>query len=362
MPINSHKQVFLMGYKTVERVMKSSRAKGSARLVLMVLATHADDDSLQCFPSRELLCQEAAMEERNLIYSLKQLETIQELVVIRGGGRGKLSTYQLTFQERVQNLVAGAPEKDAEIGEKGCNPSQEKVQELVEEGPDSTSKGCNPSSERVQDLAERVQDSVIKGAGFGDTCKEEPSGTIKEPSEEPSPIAGAPAAGPTDSQNSQPEERKPSRRKSAGKKPAQPKSQFHDHPSVVEYRRVYKTVSADQATLIAQATGESVEVAPAEWQAFVTELALTGNKSTYNVRVIVGAYERYRAGMRLRDAIDAAWRREKGEPEPVGNNALGPYNRGKPTITDRNQAAVDESARRRGVTQQMVIDVEGRRM
>lgn len=152
-----------MGYKTVESVMQRSHSKGAARLLLMVLATHADDDTLECYPGRQLLCEETAMGERNLIYALKQLEDLGEVRVKRGVGRGHGSHYLIALPnpKKVQNLVK---EKGAKFG----NSTAKRVQDLVD-------KRCKISLEKVQDL-------VAKGAKSGYTYKEEPSRTIIEPS------------------------------------------------------------------------------------------------------------------------------------------------------------------------------------
>ena len=175
--------------------MRHSRSKGSARLVLMVIATHANDKSLQCFPGRDLLCRESAMEERNLVYAIKKLEDLGELKVIRGNGSGNPSHYELTIKrpERVQNLVNGDQkdglEKGAKSGvtatepatEKGAKSRKKRAQKgakpgnsLAKKGARFGNKGCKISSERVQDL-------VTKGARFGDTCKEQPELTRNEP-------------------------------------------------------------------------------------------------------------------------------------------------------------------------------------
>lgn len=94
-----------MGYKTVESVMKYSRSKGSARLLLMVLATHADEGTLECYPGRDLLCQETAMSDRNVTRALKELESLNEVTLSRGNGRGNQTAYKLSINpEKGDNL------------------------------------------------------------------------------------------------------------------------------------------------------------------------------------------------------------------------------------------------------------------
>jgi len=184
-----------MGYKTVESVMKHSGSKGSARLLLMVLATHADEDTLECFPGRDLLCQEAAMSERNVIRALKELESLGELTMSRGNGRGNQSHYKLSIDtlkgdklspfiqsERVTKPVVRKGDK---TGKKAVKLSSiERIK-----GDKSNNKGCQIRQERVTEL-------VVKGDKSGFAYKEEPSLTIMEPSwnQEP-PVAVAPVGG-----------------------------------------------------------------------------------------------------------------------------------------------------------------------
>lgn len=185
-----------MGYKAVQSVMQKSRSKGSARLVLMVIATHANDKTLQCFPGRDLLCQESAMEERNLIYAIKKLEDLKELKVIRGEGRGNQSHYELTIGQpkKVQNLATGeqedAAEKDAKSGKnaqespakKGAKFGKKRAQKGAKTGKRQSRKGAKFGDKGCKISPERVQDLATKGAKSGDTCKEEPSCNHQEPS------------------------------------------------------------------------------------------------------------------------------------------------------------------------------------
>ncbi len=149
-----------MSYQAVSAVLKHSRATGSDRLVLLVLASHADEETFECYPSRDLLCQEAAMSERNLIYCLRKLEGTGELTISRGNGRGNLTTYQINLEgaERVQStapFISSERVQNPVIKVQAPAPFQaKKVQSIA---AFEVEKGCNLASERVQD-------SVIKGA------------------------------------------------------------------------------------------------------------------------------------------------------------------------------------------------------
>lgn len=165
-----------MSYQAVNAVLTNSKAKGSDRLVLVVLASHADEKTFECYPGRDLLCKEAAMSERNLIYCLKKLEEASELTISRGTGRGNLTTYRINLPkvkevERVQQV---APFSEPER-------VQDSVETVQQPSPFEIEKGCNPASERVQPTVKRVQDSVIKGAKSGNAYKDiEPSWNYEE--------------------------------------------------------------------------------------------------------------------------------------------------------------------------------------
>lgn len=134
-----------MGFNSINAVLKYSKSTGSDRLVLMILAHHASDETSECFPSRQLICEESGIKARNLIYRLNALELLGELSISRGNGSGNLTRYKLNLTgERVQAI---AP--------------------FVED------KGC-------KNAYERVQDRVIKGAKTRIAYKEELKGTEKE--------------------------------------------------------------------------------------------------------------------------------------------------------------------------------------
>lgn len=135
-----------MSYQAVEAVMQRSQTTGSERLLLMVIATHADAETMTAYLGETTLCKETNMKERNFHYTLAKLKQSGELKCVTGGGRGRANTYTLTLP----------PASD-----KPCNSlhslSDERVQPVAgfEEA-----KGCNPSSERVQSVVERVQSTA----------------------------------------------------------------------------------------------------------------------------------------------------------------------------------------------------------
>jgi hypothetical protein len=63
-----------MSYKIVDEVLKHSKSKGAARLVLIVLASHADDKKREAWPSLDTIRNEAGLTERGACKALALLE------------------------------------------------------------------------------------------------------------------------------------------------------------------------------------------------------------------------------------------------------------------------------------------------
>jgi hypothetical protein len=89
--------------KVMGEVWDSSSAKGGARLVLLALADHANDEGY-CHPSLARLAKKSALTERNVQFILRDLEARGELVVFRGAGRGHVSEYWVLPPNSVTRL------------------------------------------------------------------------------------------------------------------------------------------------------------------------------------------------------------------------------------------------------------------
>lgn len=150
-----------MGFNSINLVLKHSKAKGSDRLVLLILAHHANDETGECFPSRQLISEESGIKERSLIYRLKALEALGEISISRGNGSGHLTKYKLNpAGERVQPV---APFQE----EKGCNIVSERVQYRVQKG----ATGCIAYKEELKGT-EKEQDRPFDNPGIGDALEE----------------------------------------------------------------------------------------------------------------------------------------------------------------------------------------------
>jgi hypothetical protein len=142
-----------MSWQAVQEVMEKSASKGSERLLLMVIATHADKDSLRTFIGLDSLCKESNMKRRNLIYTLQKLEESGELKIDHVRGSGNVNTYSLTLPENVQPAAPFTEEK------KMVSASPTPLQIVQPVAPLET---CSPASEKVQSTVKKVQSSAEK--------------------------------------------------------------------------------------------------------------------------------------------------------------------------------------------------------
>lgn len=161
----------------MSRVWDESKQNGTALLLLLAIADHANDQGI-AWPSISTLAAKARVKDRQAQNLIAQLESAGELVVKRGKGRRNTSIYVVTCGGK------GAIQRDLDEAEK-VQSSVEKVQSSVT--PD----------------AEKVQSSVEKGAIATTPDPLEPS-INTEPSIEPSRlgadapgVAGAPASVPS---------------------------------------------------------------------------------------------------------------------------------------------------------------------
>lgn len=132
-----------MSWQAVQAVMEHSRARGSERMVLMVIATHADKDTLQTFVGLETLRAETNMSERNLQYTLAKLRDSGELQIGIHKGRGNVNHYTLTLSENTQSTASITNEKRR-------NPTSEKTQSSVKKTQPTAPVPVEPKEPRKQ--------------------------------------------------------------------------------------------------------------------------------------------------------------------------------------------------------------------
>jgi Helix-turn-helix domain len=110
----------LMSWRAVTWVLENSEATLGSRLVLVCIASHANREGKNAFPSLDTIAIETLMSRREIIYSIQSMEELGELVVKRGIGRGNPNHYELpkvaAWLEKVQQLhqlekIKGATKK-----------------------------------------------------------------------------------------------------------------------------------------------------------------------------------------------------------------------------------------------------------
>ncbi len=83
-----------MSWQMTERVLKHSRARGSARLVLVSIASHAHADGTGSYPAVETIAREANLSKREVFRSLSRLRDLGEITIEpRGVGPGTPNLY-----------------------------------------------------------------------------------------------------------------------------------------------------------------------------------------------------------------------------------------------------------------------------
>ncbi len=97
-----------MSYEAVRQVLERSKTKGAQRLILLVIAEHADHSGI-AWPSVQTIARLANCSARYVKDTIAKLKS-GELVLERGGGRGRSNRYRIPL-ERVNS---GSPIADPE--------------------------------------------------------------------------------------------------------------------------------------------------------------------------------------------------------------------------------------------------------
>jgi hypothetical protein len=115
-----------MSMASVAQVRSSSKSRGSARTLLLIIASHTNPDTGWAWPSLDTLAQEAAITRRHVIRLIPHLEALGELEVRRGHGRGHVNFYRVH--------LAITPEKVTSRPEKGDIVPPQKVTSATRKG------------------------------------------------------------------------------------------------------------------------------------------------------------------------------------------------------------------------------------
>lgn len=85
-----------MSFEAVRWILENSKTKGAQRLILVVIAEHADKNGL-AWPSIETIARLANCSERFVKETIAKLES-GELIIERGGGRGRSNRYRIPLE------------------------------------------------------------------------------------------------------------------------------------------------------------------------------------------------------------------------------------------------------------------------
>lgn len=95
-----------MSYRITELVWANSRSAGLARLVLLALASYANDRTGVAFPRLELLEQRTQIHRTTILRHLKRLVKIGELEVVSGAGGGRTPVhYRVVTADAAQRTL-----------------------------------------------------------------------------------------------------------------------------------------------------------------------------------------------------------------------------------------------------------------
>jgi hypothetical protein len=104
-----------MSISTIAQVRSSSKSHGSARTLLLVIASHVNADTGWAWPSLATLARETAVTVQHVIRLIRGLEALGELEVRRGHGRWHVNFYRIreipvepgTSRPRKSNISEG---------------------------------------------------------------------------------------------------------------------------------------------------------------------------------------------------------------------------------------------------------------
>jgi hypothetical protein len=124
-------------------VWTESKSERSARLVLLSIAAHCNDDG-NCWPGLDTICSHSKLSKNSVLKAIEELVALGEISVERGG-RGARDTNHYHLQTFMQSRVQKGSEnqnKGSETGQEGftrVHPNKNLEQEYIEERPSGLS-------------------------------------------------------------------------------------------------------------------------------------------------------------------------------------------------------------------------------
>ena len=98
-----------MSYKVVRHVLEKSQTKGAQRLILLVIAEHADESGIS-WPSIETIARLANCSTRYVQRTIRNLNS-EELIIDRGGGRSRSNRYRIPLEKVNPSSLMQDPER-----------------------------------------------------------------------------------------------------------------------------------------------------------------------------------------------------------------------------------------------------------
>jgi Helix-turn-helix domain len=145
-----------VSWQAVTWVLEQSESTLGSRLVLLSIASHANREGKNAFPSLDTIAREALLSRREVIYAVQSMEELGELRVHRGIGRGNPNRYELPLVERwlekVQRVHQLENGKGATRKLKGAIHDIKRCNDLVlkpKESETSTLQPLEPSKART---------------------------------------------------------------------------------------------------------------------------------------------------------------------------------------------------------------------
>lgn len=141
-----------MSIAVINEVLDSSRSKGTARLLMVVLAEQAHEDGLT-WPGIPRLARRMNTSERNVQLLMRELEDMGELIVEQSRGRGNTNEYRVLPPATASRVI-----EDLSVRlEKVKDPAEKvKLSALLEKVKSSAEK-VKLSAEKVKPSAQKVK-------------------------------------------------------------------------------------------------------------------------------------------------------------------------------------------------------------
>ena len=180
-----------MSYNLVGQVLAESQARGHARMVLTVLAWHADDNGRECFPSTSRIARMAGLARSTVALALRDLET--DGYIVDDGWHGKPGSGRQTRRWTIvtcPNLghvrISGGSDAGPHVSEPRTAPvresdtsSQGTVIDLSVEREENARERATPPSELAVEVAsilrERESPLVIDENALDLSLRSEPN-------------------------------------------------------------------------------------------------------------------------------------------------------------------------------------------